>query len=161
MTRPHRVVHFLPLLVVLVVSAVFGSAVLGPATAGATGLDDYRWERRPFLVFAPTAEEPQLVETLRRIEASRCEFAAREMVLGVVVAEGTSTLDGRPVSADDARGLASRFGIDLNAVTALLIGKDGGVKRRVSGIPDMPAIYSLIDGMPMRGQEMTASPGRC
>jgi hypothetical protein len=45
--------------------------------------------------------------------------------------------------------------------TSALIGKDGGEKLRVNDIPDLAAIYAVIDGMPMRGSEMSADPGRC
>jgi hypothetical protein len=43
----------------------------------------------------------------------------------------------------------------------VLIGKDGGEKLRVNNIPDLQTIYAVIDGMPMRGREMSADPGRC
>ena len=145
-----------PMLTVLVAGIALGSA-----TARAAGLDDYRWERRPVLVFAPTNADPRLGETLRRIEASRCDFVDREMVLGVVVSEGASTLDGQAVGAEESRQLMSQYGIGDNAFTVLLIGKDGGEKLRVDDVPDLQAIYALIDGMPMRSREMRADPGRC
>ncbi|MEI6254398.1 MAG: DUF4174 domain-containing protein [Mycobacteriaceae bacterium] len=43
----------------------------------------------------------------------------------------------------------------------VLIGKDGGEKLRANDVPDLQAIYAVIDGMPMRGREMSANPGRC
>ncbi|BBX67462.1 DUF4174 domain-containing protein [Mycolicibacterium psychrotolerans] len=144
------------MLTVLVASTAFGSGL-----AGATELDDYRWERRPLLVFAPTDNDPQLVETLGRIEADRCDFVSRDMVLGVLVTEGTSTLDGKAMDAEESQRLAQRYGLDDNAFGVLLIGKDGGEKLRVNDVPDLRAIYALIDGMPMRRGEMRADPGRC
>jgi hypothetical protein len=38
-------------------------AALGPAQAAAAELSDYLWQRRPLLVFAPTASDPRLGET--------------------------------------------------------------------------------------------------
>ena len=84
---------------------VCASTALGSATAAADELNDYRWERRPLLLFAPTDSDPRLVETLSRIEASRCDFVSRDMVLGLVVTEGNSTLDGRAIGADESRRL--------------------------------------------------------
>jgi phospholipid/cholesterol/gamma-HCH transport system permease protein len=46
-------------------------------------------------------------------------------------------------------------------VSVVLIGKDGGEKLRVAGIPDLQAIYAVIDGMPMRARETSANPSRC
>ncbi len=144
------------MLIVLIVGSVFGSA-----SAVAAELSDYRWERRPLLLFAPTDNDPRLAEALRRIEASRCEFVDRDMVIGLVVAEGKSTLDGHVLNTDESQRLTKQFAIGDNTFSALLIGKDGGEKLRFNEVPDLQAIYAVIDGMPMRNSEMTADPSRC
>ena len=140
---------------------VTGAAALEPAQAMAAELSDYRWESRPLLLFAPTDSDPRLVETMRRIEASRCDFVDRDIVLGRIVTEGTSTLDGNVVDTNQAQRLRSALGIGANSFSVVLIGKDGGEKLRVNDVPDLAAIYAVIDGMPMRGREMGADPGRC
>ncbi|MGE2737432.1 DUF4174 domain-containing protein [Mycolicibacterium vaccae] len=145
----------LPLVVVLV------GVALGSATAAAAGLDDHRWKHRPLLVFAPTDTDPRLAETLSRIEATRCDFLSRDMVLGQVVTEGTSMLDGHVVDAEESQQLADRFAIHGGDFIVLLIGKDGGEKLRVTDVPDLRTIYAVIDGMPMRSREMTADPSEC
>lgn len=137
------------------------SAVLMPARAAAAELSDYLWQSRPLLVFAPTDNDPRLVETMRRIEASRCDFADRDMVLGRIIADGASTLDGQGVDTSQAQRLRSEFGVGAGSFSVVLIGKDGGEKLRVNDVPDLQAIYAVIDGMPMRGSEMSADPGRC
>ena len=144
-----------------VIFLVTSAAALGSAAAMAAELSDYRWESRPLLLFAPTDSDPRLVETMRRIEASRCDFVDRDIVLGRIVTEGTSTLDGHVVDPTQAQRLVSEFGIGADSFSVVLIGKDGGEKLRVAGIPDLQAIYAVIDGMPMRGREMGADPGRC
>lgn len=145
----------------LVLMVLVTSIALGSATAVADELGDYRWERRPLLVFAPTDSDPRLVETLGRIEARRCDFVSRDMVLGLVVTEGNSTLDGQAINADESQRLRDRHAIGENAFSVVLIGKDGGEKLRVNEVPDLSAIYAVIDGMPMRGREMNANPSRC
>jgi len=159
MVSHHPSRHFIrsALAVIFLVS----SAVLMPARAAAAELGDYLWQRRPLLVFAPTESDPRLVETMRRIEASRCGFVDRDMVLGRIVTDSTSTLDGHVVGAEQAQRLRSAFGVGANGFSVVLIGKDGGEKLRVNDVPDLPAIYAVIDGMPMRGSEMSADPGRC
>jgi len=145
----------------LVLMVLVTSIALGSATAVADELGDYRWERRPLLVFAPTDSDPRLVETLGRIEARRCDFVSRDMVLGLVVTEGNSTLDGQAINADESQRLRDRHAIGENAFSVVLIGKDGGEKLRVNEVPDLSVIYAVIDGMPMRGREMNANPSRC
>jgi hypothetical protein len=145
----------------LILCALAMSSALGSGTAVAAELSDYRWERRPLLLFAPTDSDPRLLETLGRIEASRCDFAGRDMVIGLLVTEGSSTLDGHVISADESRQLANQYAIGDNAFSVLLIGKDGGEKLRVNDVPDLQAIYAVIDGMPMRSREATADPSQC
>lgn len=145
----------------LILILLAAGAALGPAQAAAAELGDYLWERRPLLVFAPTDSDARLVETMRRIEATRCDFADRDMVLGKIVADGTSTLDGQAVDTAQAQRLAAEFGIGADSFSVVLIGKDGGEKLRVNDVPDLQTIYAVIDGMPMRGREMSGDPGRC
>ena len=83
------------------------------------------------------------------------------MALGRIVTEGTSTLDGNVVDTNQAQRLRSALGIGANSFSVVLIGKDGGEKLRVNDVPDLQAIYAVIDGMPMRGREMSTDPGRC
>lgn len=148
-------------LALALVGAAVASAALSPATVAAAGLGDFLWERRPLLVFAPAADDPRLIETLRRVENSRCDFADRDMVLGVVVPRGASTLDDRAITADEARQLAQRFDIGPSGFAAVLIGKDGSEKFRVGDVPDMRTVYDVVDGMPMRGREAGAQSNRC
>ncbi len=159
MVRHHPSRDFLAGALALIILAT--SAALMPARAAAAELSDYLWQSRPLLLFAPTDSDPRLVETMRRIEASRCDFADRDMVLGRILAEGTSTLGSDVVGTDQARRLSAQFGIGANSFSAVLIGKDGGEKLRANDVPDLQAIYAVIDGMPMRGREMNADPGRC
>lgn len=145
----------------LAVIFLAASAALMPAQAEAAELSDYLWQRRPLLVFAPTDSDPRLVETVRGIESSRCDFADRDMVLGLILADGTSTLDGDVVDTSEAQRLFSAFGIGADSFAVVLIGKDGGEKLRVDDVPDLQAIYTVIDGMPMRTRERNSDSTRC
>ena len=144
-----------------VIFLVISAAALGPAQATAAELSDYLWERRPLLLFAPAESDTRLVETMRRVEASRCDFADRDMVLGRIVTEGISTLGGHVVDTSQSQRLVSEFGIGPDSFTVVLIGKDGGEKLRIANVPDLQAIYAVVDGMPMRARETSANPSRC
>ena len=144
-----------------VVTVLAAGGMFGSATASAVTLEDYLWRSRPLLLFAPSSNDPRLVEVLARIDSSRCEFADRDMVVGVVVAEGDSSLDGRRVDADQSRRLGERFAIGPDAFAAVLIGKDGGEKWRADDVPDLEHVYAVIDGMPMRSREVGGGSGGC
>lgn len=137
------------------------NAVLVPGSAVAAELSDYMWKKRPLLLFTPTDSDPRLNETLASIEASRCDFLDRDMVIGVVAAEGNSTLDSQAIAADQSQRLATQYAVDEDAFSAVLIGKDGGEKLRIDQVPDLKEIYAVIDGMPMRSREMREEPNRC
>ncbi|WP_374158402.1 DUF4174 domain-containing protein [Mycobacterium sp. G7A2] len=145
----------------LLFAALVASAGLGSGTAVAAELGDYRWERRPLLLFAPTNSDPRLVETLSRIDADRCDVLDRDMVVGVVVGGGTSTLNGQVIDTQQAQQLMGRYGVGDTDFTVVLIGKDGGEKWRVNDVPRLRTVFAVIDGMPMRNREMAADPGRC
>jgi hypothetical protein len=98
---------------------------------------------------------------MRLIEASRCDFVDRDMVLGRIVTEGTSTLGGHVLDTNQARRLLSEFGIGADSFGVVLIGKDGSEKLRVADVPDLQKIYAVIDDMPMRARETSANPRRC
>ncbi len=45
--------------------------------------------------------------------------------------------------------------------TVLLIGKDGTEKLRADTVPNLQTVYAVIDGMPMRGREMSGNNSEC
>ena len=71
------------------------------------------------------------------------------------------TTDPKVINADESQRLAKQYAIGENTFSALLIGKDGSEKLRVNEVPDLQAIYAVIDGMPMRSREMSADPSLC
>ena len=83
------------------------------------------------------------------------------MVLAQVLADGTSTLDGRVLDANSARQLADRYTVGGSTFAVVLIGKDGSQKFRVDAVPNLQTVYAVIDGMPMRGQEMNGNNSEC
>ena len=51
--------------------------------------------------------------------------------------------------------------LQLVGAVVLLIGKDGGIKRRRSAAISAQDLFTFIDGMAMRQAEMRASDDRC
>ena len=106
--------------------------------AGAGPLAEYRWQKRPIVVFAPAGDDPRLVEQLDRFEAARDRLEERDTVVIV---------DIEPASA-----LRDRFG--PGPFTVVLVGKDGTEKLRREAPVAVEDLTGLIDSMPMRRREM-------
>jgi hypothetical protein len=117
-------------------------------------LGSLRWEKRPLLLFGAGERDPALRKQLDAVESAREGFAERDMVLIVVLGEGTSRIEGRPLSLEDAQQLRAFFEIENNEFALRLVGKDGDVKRASDTVVAMRDIYDQIDAMPMRQQEL-------
>ena len=132
---------------VLALSLLWFSAVIA-GEQGMRSLSDFQWRNR--LILVEGANEPdQRVETLRRYAAG---IDDRDIVWFVVGNQGIhSNLDepGRELQRDVRKTLSAQ----PDDVSAVLIGKDGGIKQR-SRTLDVAEIFALIDTMPMRQREM-------
>ena len=99
------------------------------------------------------------LQTFRASPDERMEDVLDRDVLIVPVGDLPRTGDAlRPAVDVDAPGRAHvrrRFGLQGPEVQLLLIGKDGGVKARQSGVLlDLERVFEQIDSMPMRRAEL-------
>ena len=117
-------------------------------------LRELRWENRVLLVFATSMADAEVTEMQTVADASRAELADRDLVFGWVLSEGDSRVDGQPVSSAYAKQIRDRSGFASDAFGVVLVGKDGSIKARYEGVPDIDSVFALIDGMPMRRREM-------
>ncbi|MDZ7803648.1 DUF4174 domain-containing protein [Thiohalophilus sp.] len=124
-------------------------------------MSDYVRQNRPLLLFTPTLADSRLQQIKRHLQQRRCELDDRAMLIGIIVKQGQSRLDNHPISRTYATTLRNRYAIEDAQFTAILIGKDGGEKQRLYDIPDLDAIFALIDGMPMRQDEMAQNSIDC
>ena len=124
-------------------------------------LSDFKWQNRLLLIFAPSQQDPELLQTRRALQGESCGLGERNIVTGILVAQGRSSLDGREITARDAAAIRQRTAIKNDQFAVLLIGKDGGEKLRVYNQPDLDAVFALIDQMPMRQEEMRINPTAC
>ena len=94
----------------------------------------------------------------RTQRGARRHVASALAVAMVMVASGLAVAPQvEPVAA---AGCAPDFDdVAPDAFALLLIGKDGGEKRRDTSVPDLNSLFNLIDGMPMRQAEMDHDSG--
>lgn len=120
---------------------------------------------RPFLIFSPTDTDPRLARQVAELVHVSDSLSLRDVKVFLFTAAkpvrhwksnaGIETwTDNDSKSQTDLR---RRLGIAPSAFTIVLIGKDGGEKFR--SVEPVPAdkLFSVIDSMPMRKQEMKAA----
>ena len=86
-----------------------------------------RWKKRPLLLVGADERDPILRQQLDAVESAREGFDERDMVLIVVLGEGTSRIEGRPLGLEDAEHLRASFAIGKDEFALRVVGKDGGV----------------------------------
>ena len=117
-------------------------------------LEDYRWRHRVLLIFATSPQTPDIENLRQVISQRRAAIVDRDMrVLFVFQGSGTE-LYGDVLEADDVISLRRRFGIGKGDRAVILVGKDGGEKLRAPLHEDLSTVFRLIDGMPMRQDEI-------
>lgn len=121
---------------------------------GPFSMSALRWRKRPLLLFAPDEQDPRLREQLAAVESTLEGFRERDMELVVVLGKGSSRAGGQPLPPSESQHLRKSYGVAEGAFALRLVGKDGGVKRRGDEVVPMEEIYTQIDAMPMRQQEM-------
>lgn len=121
---------------------------------GPFSMATFRWQKRPFVLFAENDQDARLRQQLSAVEASRDGFDERDMVLIVVLENGPSRAGDWALTVDDADRLRTSYGIEGGGFAFRLVGKDGGVKRQGREIVPLDTIYAQIDSMPMRQEEM-------
>lgn len=125
--------------------------------AEAISLDEFKWENRVVLLFAPGPKDSDYHKQQEAFAEAKTGLRARDIVVVTAFADGSGMLDGRPIDQKSVRALRRDFQPVSGALTFVLVGKDGTEKMRVKGRPTkVEKIFETIDAMPMRQQEMEA-----
>lgn len=106
-------------------------------------LAGYRGRNRVLLVFAASGRSPEYATQRRLWEPAHAGFSDRDLVtLPVFAAARRST------------PLAGKYGINPGRFAVVLIGKDGNEAFRSERPVPAPDLFSRIDAVPMRREEM-------
>jgi len=115
-------------------------------------LDDYRWQNRLLFLFAPDAKDEDYIKQLEALDANKRGLGERDLILFRVVGKEAQQ-DTFTLAAGSADSLRKKFEV-TGTFTLILVGKDGGVKRREETTVAVDDLFTQIDSMPMRQQEM-------
>ena len=97
------------------------------------------------LVFAPSLHDASYLEQKRLVNEANVGFADRDLLVFYLFADK---------SGSNATALYERFSVRMEALTAILIGKDGSEKERFLEPVHPEILFSVIDQMPMRRREV-------
>ena len=114
------------------------------------------------LVFAASDHDPRYMQQMQMLEHHGAEMQERDLVLIPVVTETGAQITPETLRVIRGPGLPDqeqmlarqRFHILPGAFAAILLGKDGGEKLRVTVPVSIDRLNRTIDAMPMRKDEM-------
>lgn len=142
--------QLIPMLLTATVAAAAFATV-----AGATGVEAFRGEARPVVLFAPSRDTAAAAGQIRALTGARAALDEREMPVFVVTKTDVTTLSGGPAPATLGAGaLRARFEVGDDAFALVLIGKDGEEKLRSNEPVAAEKLTGLVDEMPMRRREV-------
>ncbi|KQP24457.1 hypothetical protein ASF27_10095 [Methylobacterium sp. Leaf102] len=122
---------------------LMGMVLASGTMAAENPLAAHRWKARVVVMSAPGLDDPHLMR--QRALLAAVPDGVRDRDLVVLEAVGTTA---------EARGLRARLGLPDASFRVVLVGKDGGTK--LDSATPLPAetLFSTIDAMPMRRDEM-------
>ena len=131
-------------------------SVAGGRNAAATSLDlaQFQWKNRLLFLFSPARSHPFFDGLHRALVARQAEVTDRDLVIFEILEFEPSNMDAADLEPQTAQFLREKFKVSQGQFTVILIGKDGGIKLDRQNETRLEDIFSLIDSMPMRRQEM-------
>ncbi len=113
--------------------------------AAGNPLDKYKWKNRILLIFG---EKVELIDKqLEELRPNEQGLAERHMLIFV--------MDEKRFSEKELQFIRDKYIPDDSSFSVVLIGKDGGVKHVIKNeIFTSKRLFAIIDGMPMRKNEM-------
>jgi hypothetical protein len=124
-------------------------------SAHGTPLTQELWRTRPLIVAAPGHNDAIVAELQRALaqKATLSAFADRQIVVFTVIG-GEGARAGQALQRQATASLLAGLGLRADGPAAvLLVGKDGGVKLRLTHVA-VAEILAAVDQMPMRRQEV-------
>lgn len=138
-------------LIPLVFTALMGATTTthaGDATAPAAlfapadmeDLNEFRWKKRPVVVFADSEDDPAFIEQMALLRTREEELLERDVIV--------------LTDTDPAARSALRLKMRPRGFMLVLVGKDGAIKLRKPFPWSVREISRSIDKMPIRQREI-------
>lgn len=118
-------------------------------------LSEHEWRHRLVFLIAPQANDPDLAAQQHDIAMRRDALVDRDIRVFQLF-QDHGFVEETALSAHAVRELRERLGVTATDRLVILVGKDGGIKRRAELNTDLREVLLQIDAMPMRRNEMRA-----
>jgi hypothetical protein len=128
--------------------------MIGPFMLNAQTLDKHRWQDRVILLYAAGAKDPTLKRQLSLLTTQKAEVTDRDLVIYQLFPSGGISPNGKKLTASQSLAFFQRYDVRPDTFTLILVGKDGGEKKRTGELVPLEDLFGLIDRMPMRRAEM-------
>ena len=116
-------------------------------------LEQYQWKNRLILLFG-SLPESSVEKQINELEKDPEGITDRDLLIFYINKEEVRFILKSSNPSLSASQLRKRYNIDKNEFRYILIGKDGGVKLNKREYVPNRDLFSVIDAMPMRQQEM-------
>ncbi|WP_320554749.1 DUF4174 domain-containing protein [Winogradskyella aquimaris] len=124
----------------------------------AQNLKDHQWQHRVLVVKSLSEKSEQLHEQLKAFENSEAALKERKLVLYKITADSLSYVDyadsTKNYSGKVSRNFAESNLKDHMDFEIILIGLDGTIKFQQDHLLTKDKLFSIIDAMPMRKNEI-------
>ena len=110
-------------------------------------LKEYIWKNRVIVTFSPNKNNTDRSHFLNSINKNLCEYNSRNIIHIDLLFNDT----GQKIKIFES--FFKNISLSSSEFRLILLGKDGGIKLN-SRITSLQEIFSLIDTMPMRQEEM-------
>lgn len=117
------------------------------------------WRNRLVLIFAPSSKEGSYLEQKSKFEGKAGELEDRDIIIIELLKSGISMTAEIPLNNEQQSFLRKKFEV-IDDFVFILMGKDGTVKLRAKEPVSSDDLFSLIDSMPMRKEEMRRKAGQ-
>ena len=118
-----------------------------------SALNEYAWEKRQLIVFAPSKEHTQYQLFKKVTVEFGDELKERKLHTWHVIANDPVRLDSKIQDGIKSQDFREAYTVSNDEFRLLLIGYDQGEKLRQKQV-NIDYLFSEIDQMPMRIQEM-------
>jgi len=124
----------------------------------AQNIADYQWKNRLIFLVDETMQTPAMRSQLNIFSTKVDELEERETLLFQLTPDNVVLSNGEKSTLSPNDVYAS-LSVSKNFKGLILVGKDGGVKLKNTFVVEADAVFSLIDGMPMRKSEIKRKKG--
>ena len=138
-------------IILFYVLSIFGSR---DAMSMVTDFNQFKWKSRLLFLFASEKNDPLFRDLKGEISARKNEVDDRDLVVFEILESGPSTMNTTQMDPRTAASLRKHFDLPPKTFMLILLGKDGGIKLKRNDRVKLEEIFTLIDSMPMRKDEM-------